>query len=232
MGSLTWSSGVKLLSAGSLADSKPAHMRCVHLRHDVQPSVGRYRKPMCQSRVVWFRARRCYTGVPLRGRVIATVLLTGVSLLLTVLRHEALHVVGAGLTGGIITNIMWLPRLGTLAAVEMAPPLIASPGSYYLPLCLPYVGDLLFIWLSSWMWRLSHSLLMKRAMVQHAVYFAGFDILLNCAVALIWPNDWALIFAGWGFWRYPALFLTMALTLVLILRKRGVWRLDLQRLNG
>jgi hypothetical protein len=166
----------------------------------------------------------CAAGqYPWYVRVAGIGLLVGVSLLLTVLRHEALHIAGVYLTGGMITHIVWLPQLGTLAAVEMAPPLTGGLVSYYLPLLLPYIGDGVLIVLSTQLCRPWQSLRLRWVIFQHAAYFAMLDIVINCAAAFVWPNDWSLISATWSILQYPALLLVMVVTVLLATWQRHMW---------
>ncbi len=148
-------------------------------------------------------------------RVAAAVLITGLSLVLTVVRHELMHVAGVAVTGGVVTRVEWLPTPWTFGTVEMAPPSAPGPAVYYIPLCLPYVADFLLIAVAVWacrVWRFSPSA--RWVIVQHGVYFAALDVFVNAAAALFWPNnDWSLILNGWGLWRIPALLAVIGLSL-------------------
>lgn len=156
-------------------------------------------------------------------RVAVTGLMVSLSLLMTLCRHEALHIVGVYLTGGVITDVVWLPQLWTLAAVEVMPPLIDTAASYYVPLGLPYVGDLLLLVCGRALCR-RFPLPLARWVFQHVVYFAALDILINGAAAFAWPNDWSLIVAGWGPWQYPGLVAVLLLTLLVVVWQRRAER--------
>lgn len=140
------------------------------------------------------------------GMLLLSGLVIGASLWLTVIRHELLHVLGALITGGTVTRIAWLPAAGTVGAVEITPPLTAGPAAFYLPLMLPYIGDFALIGLGLLaVGRLDMSTPARRAAAQHAVEFAGLDVVVNCAAAFLGPNDWDIILGGWGAWRLPFL---------------------------
>jgi hypothetical protein len=157
------------------------------------------------------------------NRLVAAGLIGGTSLLLTVVRHEILHVAGALITGGTVTRVEWLPRPWTLGTVAVTPPLINGPATYYVPLILPYLADLLLIAIGVWACRrLRPSPMMRRLIVQHAVDFAALDILVNCAAAFIWRNDWGMILEGWGVWRYPALVVLVAACLAAVVVGRRI----------
>lgn len=127
-------------------------------------------------------------------------------LLLTVVRHEALHVAGGLLTGGTVTRVEWLAGPWTLGFVEVTPPLGATSAAYRVPLLLPYLADVLLIVAGISVYRrMRLSPLARRLVVQHAVYFAALDILVNCAAAFVRFNDWTLILEGQGGWRHAVL---------------------------
>jgi hypothetical protein len=138
--------------------------------------------------------------------VLATGLVLGLNVLVTVVRHELMHIIGGVATGGMITRVEWLPQAWTIGIVEVSPPLIANPAAFYVPLLSPYLVDVLLIALGLWCCaRLNFGPIIKCLVVQHAVAFAALDILLNAAAAQLGFNDWNLILSGSGLWFHPIL---------------------------
>jgi len=145
-------------------------------------------------------------------------LITIGSLLLTLLRHEALHVAGVRLTGGGVLEVRWWAGPWTLGVVDAAPALAAGAAAWCVPLVLPYAADGLLIALGLWARRLPGlSPLARWTIVQHAVQFAALDLGVNSAAAVLYPNDWSLLLAGFGIGKYPVLLAIIVLSVACLL---------------
>jgi hypothetical protein len=155
------------------------------------------------------------------------VAITGVavvlSLALTLVRHEVAHVVGVMAVGGRVTGWELWPAWGTLAQVEALAPLRLGPLSYTMPLALPYVLDYALMLGSVRLARLARDAGFREALFQHCLFFAGGDVLLNCAAGFIGHNDWNRLLGGLGVWEYPVLLGVVAVTVWLMTTQKVTW---------
>jgi hypothetical protein len=146
------------------------------------------------------------------------------SLLLTVVRHEAMHVTGAWAMGGQWLGSSLVPGSGLAASVD----LLLPPDPSWVPLVvvvgLPYLVDVVLM-LSATAIAVFLAARPRWAQIlfQHALYFSALDIVLNSGASIFGNNDWTALLAAVPAARLPIIGAVIIGTVTVVLWQSKRW---------
>lgn len=157
--------------------------------------------------------------------VLVGVLVVLLSLVLTFFRHEALHVVGAWMTGGRWIGLTVFPGSGLVASVDLAWASGPAWSVLAISLALPYIADFTLMISAT---ALARSQVLRpylaQIIFQHALYFSALDLLLNCGGSLFGSNDWTLLLVGAQSLHWPIVIGVFLTTIAVVRWQTKRWK--------